>query len=78
MTEVPEYKLDAKTLRLIGMRIRKVREQRGWSQEKLAEVAGMHDRTIGKIDRGQMNLSVLTLLKICKALDCSPNRLLDV
>lgn len=58
--------------------IRLLREKREWSQEYLAEVAGVHDRTIGKIERGQMNFSVLMLSSLCKALDCSPNRLLDV
>ena len=33
--------------------IQKLRLQRGWSQEQLAEVAGLSVRTIQRIERGQ-------------------------
>jgi hypothetical protein len=34
--------------------------------------------TVGKIERGKLNFSVLILLRLSQALRCSPNRLLDV
>ncbi len=36
----------------IGQRIRNYRLQRGWSQEKLAELSGCHPTYIGQIERG--------------------------
>jgi len=78
MNQPPETRLSPKILRKIGQNIRTQREQRGWSQEALAEKAGLHDRTVGKAERGKMNFSVLILLRLSAALDCSPNRLLDV
>ncbi len=35
------------------MIIRKLRLQRGWSQEQLAELSGLSIRTIQRIERGQ-------------------------
>lgn len=70
--------LDKAALKAIGLTIRGRREARGWSQEHLAEIAGIHDRTVGKIERGELNFSVLLLVKLSRALDCSPNRILDL
>ena len=36
-----------------GMIVRKLRLQRGWSQEQLAELSGLSVRTIQRIERGQ-------------------------
>jgi len=60
------------TLKLIGTNIRLLREAKGFSQEKLAEIAGIHDRTVGKIERGELNFSVGILIKLCKALKEDP------
>lgn len=35
------------------MIVRKLRLQRGWSQEQLAEIAGLSTRTIQRLERGQ-------------------------
>ena len=35
------------------MRIQKLRLQRGWSQEQLAELSGLSTRTIQRLERGQ-------------------------
>lgn len=78
MNILTDARVSPKILRLIGRNIRAQRERHGWSQERLAEVAGLHDRTVGKIERGELNFSVLILLRLCRALDCSPNRLLEL
>jgi transcriptional regulator with XRE-family HTH domain len=78
MVRILENRQETKTLRAIGLNVRTARERRGWSQEHLAELASVHDRTIGKIERGELNFSVLILLKLGKALDCSPNSLLNM
>ncbi len=36
------------------MIVRKLRLQRGWSQEQLAEISGLNVRTIQRIERGQV------------------------
>jgi len=76
MAQGEEKRTSAKLLRRIGLRVRVCREHRGWSQEQLAERAELHDRTVGKIERGELNFSVLILMRLCHALDCSPTRML--
>ncbi len=60
-------------LRAIGNNLLKVRKERGLTQAELAEKAGLSDRTYADIERGTVNMRVLTLLKICEALNVLPN-----
>ena len=62
----------------VGFRIIVLREQRGWTQEKLATEAGLHRAYIGHIERGEKNIGVKNLEKIANALDVSVRVLLDV
>lgn len=59
----------------IGKRIRFFREKKAWSQEELAFNCALHRTYIGAIERGERNISVLSLLKIAQAL-CLPIRAL--
>lgn len=54
-----------------GMNVRILREAKNISQEKLAELAGMHRTYLGGIERGERNLSLLNMVKLSKALDVS-------
>jgi transcriptional regulator with XRE-family HTH domain len=63
-------------LRVIGARVREMRTASGLSQESLAERADVHDRTVGEIERGELNFSVRVLLKLCGALKTTPNDIL--
>ena len=52
----------------VGLNIRKNREDRGLSQEKLAALADLHRTYIGQIERGEKNIGLKNLEKIAKAL----------
>jgi len=52
----------------VGFNIRKIREDRGISQEKLAMLADLHRAYIGQIERGEKNIGLRNLQKIAKAL----------
>ena len=52
----------------VGLNIRKIREDKGLSQEKLAELADLHRTYIGQIERGEKNIGLRNLEKIAKAL----------
>ena len=53
---------------LVGERIRNLRKERGWSQEKLGEKADLHHTYVGAVERGEKNASIDTLDKIADAL----------
>jgi transcriptional regulator with XRE-family HTH domain len=55
-------------LKKIGARIRTLREERGLSQEGLADVARIGRSYMSGIERGVRNCSTLHLLRIAKAL----------
>lgn len=46
------------------------------SQEELADDSGVERSHMGKIERGERNVTVLNLLRIAKALKCQPSDLL--
>ena len=52
----------------VGFNIRKLREEKGFSQEKLAALADLHRAYIGQIERGEKNIGLINLEKIAKAL----------
>jgi transcriptional regulator with XRE-family HTH domain len=52
----------------VGRRIRELRLARGLTQEALAEKASMNVKYLGAIERGEINVTVSTLDRICSAL----------
>ena len=57
-------------LKSVGHEIRKRREGRDYSQEVLAELAGLHRTYVGSVERGERNLSLENLVRIARALGC--------
>lgn len=53
----------------LGMRVRQLREQRGWSQDVLAELANLNRSYIGAVERAEHNIGVNNLVRIATALD---------
>ena len=68
---------DDDIIKRIGLNITIIREQRGLTQEKLAELAGLHRAYIGQIERGEKNIGLRNLEKIAKALDVNIRVLVD-
>lgn len=64
-------------LQAFGNHLRTLRVQKELSQERLAELAGLHRTYLGGVERGERNPTLLTLAKIAKALDISISKLLD-
>jgi len=57
--------------REVGLRIRSYRLHQGMTQEELAERADLHNTYIGQVERGEKNLTLISLEKILTALDLS-------
>ncbi len=61
---------------LIGREIRRRRLSLRLSQEKLAERADLHWTYVGGVERGERNISLRNIVRLAKALDCTPSELL--
>lgn len=55
-------------LLLFGKNVQKFRKAQQLSQEKLAELAGVHRTYIGMIERAEKNITLCNMEKIAKAL----------
>jgi transcriptional regulator with XRE-family HTH domain len=65
------------SLRAFGKHLRELREQRGLSQEKLAELADLHRNYTGLVERGAANPTLLTIVALARALKVRPHKLLE-
>lgn len=52
----------------LGNAIREIRKERGISQEDLAYDSDIGRSHMGALERGEINASILTLLKLCETL----------
>ena len=53
---------------LFGRNVQKYRKEQGLSQEKLAELAGLHRTYIGMIERAEKNITLCNIQKVAQAL----------
>jgi transcriptional regulator with XRE-family HTH domain len=58
-----------------GSRLRQLRDERGYSQEELAERAGLHRNYVGGVERGERNVALENIVKLAKALAVTPGEL---
>jgi transcriptional regulator with XRE-family HTH domain len=67
----------ADVLILLGSAIRLVRKSKSISQETLADSAGIDRSHMGRIERGERNVSILNIVRIAEALQMLPSSLLE-
>ena len=63
--------------RILARNLRRLRRQRGWSQEQLAARAGLHRTYVGAVERGERNIGLDNIGRLAWALDVSPAALLS-
>ena len=66
------------TLKQIGMKFRLERTKQRLSQEKFAEMASVHTNYIGKIERGEQNLTVKKIVNLCNVLNIPTNNIFNL
>lgn len=52
-----------------GIRLRQLRQRKGWSQDQLARKAGLNSSYIGRIERAERNITLEVVEKLAEALD---------
>ncbi len=57
--------------KLVGRNVKRVRERRGLTQERLADVSGFSQQYISGLEQGRRNPTVVTLYELARALGVS-------
>lgn len=65
-------------LKHIGNNLYEIRTKKLLSRLDVAEKADLSDRTYADIERGNVNMRIETFLKICNALNITPNDILTI
>jgi transcriptional regulator with XRE-family HTH domain len=68
---------DLRVLLAIGAAIRSMRKEMGISQEELSYRSRLDRSHMGRIERGERNLSLVNLVRISRGLSCSPSEILQ-
>jgi transcriptional regulator with XRE-family HTH domain len=66
-----------KLFQSLGLRIRELRTARGWSQERFAEICGVHRTYMGHLERGEKNASLGSVARVARALEITLSELLS-
>ena len=73
----PDPTRPRRAARFFGRIVRRERAYRGWTQEGLAEHAGLHTTFVGRLERGENQPTLETLLRLGEAFDLQPSSLLQ-
>lgn len=65
-----------KERKILALNIRRLRAERGISQERLADLAGLHRTYVGSIERSERNVSIDNIAKLAAALKVEASELL--
>ena len=63
--------------RRLAERVRTFRKAKGWSQEELADQAGLHRTFISQVERAAKRTTIRSVERIAKALGVNFGQLLD-
>jgi XRE family transcriptional regulator, regulator of sulfur utilization len=64
-------------LKQLGLNIKVLRTKKGLAQDRLAAAAGIDRSYMGMIERGESAATIITLLKLAKALECTIAEMTD-
>ncbi len=64
------------TIKEFAQVLRQLREEKGWSQEQLAERADLNRSYLGEVERANAVPSIITVSKLARALDIQMSTLI--
>lgn len=67
----------AREAAIFGASVRRVRKEYDWTQEDLADRAGLTTTYVGQVERGDKVPSLTVVLKLAHALDMLPAELME-
>lgn len=67
----------AREAAIFGEIVRNVRKKHAWTQEDLAERAGLTTTYVGQVERGDKVPSLTVVLKLAMALEVLPSQMLE-
>ena len=73
-----QFVKDEKLLKALGKRIREIRKKRNLTQVELGVKCNNYAEQIGRIERGQLNVTISTLNLLAKALQVSLSDLVNI
>ena len=66
------------TKKLVGMRIKSLRRGKGYSQEKLAELAGINAKYLSSVERGEENPTLDLFIRVSQSLKVDINEMFNM
>ena len=64
--------------KLVGMRIKSLRRGKGYSQEKLAELAGINAKYLSSVERGEENPTLDLFIRVSQSLKVDINEMFNI
>jgi transcriptional regulator with XRE-family HTH domain len=61
----------------LARNLRRLREEKGWSQERYAEEANIHRTYVSDLERGARNPTIMIVEKLARPFGVTPGSLLD-
>lgn len=68
---------EVEIIKSTGFQIRKLREDKNLSQQNLADLCNMPKSTIARIERAEVNVKLITLIKIANSLEIELKEFFD-
>ena len=66
------------TKKLVGMRIKSLRRGKGYSQEKLAELAGINAKYLSSVERGAENPTLDLFIRLSQSLKIDIHEMFNI
>lgn len=60
----------------IGQRVSNLRKEAGYTQAQLSEIIEINEKNLSNIERGVNDMTMNTVIKLCKALNASADYIL--